>query len=68
LDNTRINLNHLFVQQRPGKLAVQARAGVQLEARSLGQSIGTVVKPAAQDFLRKQKLVIVSTINPNGQV
>lgn len=45
-----------------GELAVQARAGVQAEAESLGKGIGASIKPAAQDFLQNQRLAIASTV------
>src|SRR3569832_1822690 len=51
-----------------GELAVQARAGVQEEAEALGKSIGSIIKPAAQEFLHSQQLAIASTIEANGRV
>ena len=51
-----------------GELAVQARAGVQEEAEALGKSIGSIIKPAAKEFLHSQQLAIASTIEANGRV
>lgn len=51
-----------------GELAVQARAGVLIEAQALGQNIGASIKPTAQKFLQTQQLVIASTINLQGRV
>ncbi|MBW4634190.1 MAG: pyridoxamine 5'-phosphate oxidase family protein [Iphinoe sp. HA4291-MV1] len=51
-----------------GELAVQARAGVQAEADRLGKSIGSIIKPTAQDFLRHQRLAIASTVETSGRV
>jgi predicted pyridoxine 5'-phosphate oxidase superfamily flavin-nucleotide-binding protein len=51
-----------------GELAVQTRVGVQEEAACLSKGIGSLIKPAAQDFLRSQRLAIAGTIDANGQV
>lgn len=51
-----------------GELIVQARAGVQEEADRLGKSIGSVIKPAAQDFLRSQRLAVAGTVESSGWV
>jgi len=42
--------------------------GVQEEAACLSKGIGSLIKPAAQDFLRSQRLAIAGTIDANGQV
>jgi hypothetical protein len=51
-----------------GELAVQARAGVQAEAERLMRGIGTSITPAAQDFLRSQRLAIASTVGTSNRV
>lgn len=56
------------MEYHTGELAIQARAGVQAEAQGLQKGISTIVKPAAQDFLRNQQLAIASTIDSNEQV
>lgn len=56
------------MEYHTGELAIQARAGVQAEAQGLRKGISTIVKPAAQDFLRNQQLAIASTIDSNEQV
>lgn len=56
------------MEYHAGELAVQARVGVQLEARSLGQNIGAVINPNAQAFLQKQQFVIASTLDRNSRV
>lgn len=49
-----------------GELAVQARAGVQEMASRVGRSIGSTIPPAAQDFLGRQPMVIVGTVDRDG--
>jgi predicted pyridoxine 5'-phosphate oxidase superfamily flavin-nucleotide-binding protein len=51
-----------------GELAVQTRAGVQEEADQLGKIISSSIKPAAQDFLSSQRLMIAGTVGASGQV
>ncbi len=51
-----------------GELVVQARAGVQAQADRLGKGIGSIIQPAAQDFLRSQRLAIASTVGTDAQV
>jgi predicted pyridoxine 5'-phosphate oxidase superfamily flavin-nucleotide-binding protein len=49
-----------------GELAVQARAGVQEMARRIGRSIGSIIPPAAQDFLGRQPMAIIGTVDGHG--
>lgn len=51
-----------------GELAVQAHAGVQVEADRLGKFIGSSIPPAVQDFLSSQRLAIASTVDKDSQV
>lgn len=51
-----------------GELAVQALAGVQGLASRIGRSIGSTIPPAAQEFLRRQPLAVVSTIDLKRRV
>ena len=51
-----------------GELAVQTRAGVQVEAERLGQMIGSSIQPVVQDFLSSQQMAIASTVGKDGQV
>jgi predicted pyridoxine 5'-phosphate oxidase superfamily flavin-nucleotide-binding protein len=51
-----------------GEIAVQTQAGVREEAQRLCSLIGNVIKPAAQEFLRTQQLVIASTVDTEGRV
>ncbi len=51
-----------------GELAVQMRAGVQAEADRLGKSIGSIIQPTAQNFLRHQRLAIASSVETSGKV
>ena len=51
-----------------GELAVQTRAGVQVEAERLGQMIGSSIQPVVQDFLSSQQMAIASTVAKDGQV
>lgn len=52
----------------PGEIAVQIRAGVREEAQRLCSIVGSVIKPAAQEFLATQHLAIASTIDAQGRV
>jgi predicted pyridoxine 5'-phosphate oxidase superfamily flavin-nucleotide-binding protein len=49
-----------------GELAVHARAGVQEMARRVGRSIGSIILPAAQDFLGRQPMAIIGTVDGHG--
>ena len=51
-----------------GELAVQARAGVQEMARRIGRSIGSTIPPAAQEFLARQPMVMIGTVDQGGFV
>lgn len=51
-----------------GELAVQAHAGVQVEAERLGKFIDSSIPPAVQDFLSSQRLAIASTVDKDSQV
>jgi predicted pyridoxine 5'-phosphate oxidase superfamily flavin-nucleotide-binding protein len=51
-----------------GELEVQARAGVLESAGKIGRSIRDALPPAAQQFLREQRVVIVATVDGQGAV
>ncbi|KAM3103576.1 pyridoxamine 5'-phosphate oxidase family protein [Phormidesmis sp. 146-12] len=51
-----------------GELLIQTRVGVQAAADRLQKLIGSVVSPAAQDFLKPQQWAIASTVDQNHQV
>lgn len=51
-----------------GEIAVQVQAGVQEDAQRLCHLISNIIKPAAQDFLRTQRLAIASTVDANGRI
>ena len=51
-----------------GELAVQTRAGVQVEASRLSKMIGSSIQPVVQDFLSSQQMAIASTVGKDGQV
>ncbi|RAM49251.1 MAG: pyridoxamine 5-phosphate oxidase [Hapalosiphonaceae cyanobacterium JJU2] len=51
-----------------GEIAVQTQAGVREEAQRLCSLISSVIKPAAQEFLRSQQLAIASTVDAKGRV
>ncbi|HEY9783463.1 MAG TPA: pyridoxamine 5'-phosphate oxidase family protein [Leptolyngbyaceae cyanobacterium] len=51
-----------------GELAVQTRAGVQVEASRLSKMIGSSIQPVVQDFLSSQQMAIASTVAKDGQV
>jgi uncharacterized protein len=46
-----------------GELAMQAQAGVQIEASRISKMLRPTIPPIAQDFLRNQRMVIASTID-----
>lgn len=56
------------MEYHAGELAVQACAGVQVEAQALGQHIGASIQPTAQKFLQSQQLAIASTVDQQGRV
>lgn len=47
---------------------MQARAGVQRQADRVGQIIGSTIPSAAQEFLRRQPFVVLSSVGAQGQV
>ncbi|MFP2927439.1 pyridoxamine 5'-phosphate oxidase family protein [Pyxidicoccus sp. 3LG] len=49
-----------------GELAVQAREGTVREAERVGRSIGSVFPPAAREFLRAQRMVVVASRVPSS--
>lgn len=51
-----------------GELAVQARAGAQEMARRVGRSIGSTIPSAAQEFLGRQPMAIVGSVDDRGHV
>jgi uncharacterized protein len=51
-----------------GELEVQARAGVQTEATHMVRSIRAKLPPVAREFLRNQRMIIVSSVDTEGQV
>ncbi|MBD1925839.1 pyridoxamine 5'-phosphate oxidase family protein [Trichocoleus sp. FACHB-90] len=51
-----------------GELAIQQRAGVQEAAKALSHNISQIVKPAAVEFLRTQRLAIASTVDTSDRV
>lgn len=51
-----------------GELAVQERAGVQDQASRLAKGLHAVLQPAHQDFLRRQRLAVASTVAAEGRV
>ncbi len=51
-----------------GEIEVQMRAGVQDIARRVGGVIRSTIPPAAQEFLRDQRMVIVSTVDSHGRL
>lgn len=52
----------------PGELEVQARAGVHDMASRVGKSILSTIPLAAQEFLHRQPMTIVGTLDANGRV
>lgn len=51
-----------------GEQAVQAIVGVRAEADRLSHLLGSVIKPAAQEFLQHQAWAIASTVDASGNV
>ena len=51
-----------------GELSVQRQAGVEAQARRIGQGLKATMPPAAQAFLQQQPMVLVGSSNANGQV
>jgi len=74
----RVTLNLLFPRREgvpgmtssyhAGELSVQRQAGVEAQARRIGQGIKSTIPPAAQAFLRQQPMVLVGSIDSSGQV
>jgi uncharacterized protein len=52
----------------PGELSVQSRAGVQIEASRIANSIHSTMPPVAQAFLLKQRMAIAGTVARGGSV
>jgi len=51
-----------------GELAVQARAGVDAEARNLGRGISRAIPPGAESFLEAQRIAILAGVDEAGRV
>jgi predicted pyridoxine 5'-phosphate oxidase superfamily flavin-nucleotide-binding protein len=51
-----------------GEQAVQAQAGVRIEASRISKMLRSTIPPIAQDFLHNQRMVIASTIDATGNV
>ena len=51
-----------------GELSVQRQAGVEAQARRIGQGIKSTMPAAAQAFLQQQPMVLVGSIAAGGQV
>lgn len=51
-----------------GELEVQARAGVRDTARRVAGVIRSTMPPTAQEFLRSQQMVVMSTVDSHGRV
>jgi predicted pyridoxine 5'-phosphate oxidase superfamily flavin-nucleotide-binding protein len=51
-----------------GERTVQARAGVDAEARNLGRGISDAIPPGAGSFLAAQRLAILAGVDPAGRV
>jgi uncharacterized protein len=51
-----------------GELFVQRQAGVEAQARRIGQGIKSTMPPAAQVFVQQQPMVLVGSIDTDGQV
>jgi hypothetical protein len=51
-----------------GELALQARAGVLADPNRLGKSIGSIIQPTAQNFLRHQRLAIAASSAEFGAI
>lgn len=52
----------------PGELAVQRLAGVPAQAARVGGIIRPEMPPAAVAFLREQRLAVVASVGPGGEV
>src|SRR5262249_24937830 len=51
-----------------GELSLQRQAGVEEQARRIGQGIKATMPVAAQAFLQQQPMVLVGSIDASGQV
>jgi len=51
-----------------GELSVQRQAGVEVQARRIGQGIKSTMPAAAQAFLQQQPMVLVGSSDAGGQV
>jgi uncharacterized protein len=51
-----------------GELSVQRQAGVEEQARRIGQGIKATIPPVAQAFLQQQPMVLVGSIAADGQL
>lgn len=51
-----------------GELAIQARIGVQESAQRVSKLLHSTIQPAAQEFLDRQQLAVVSSVAANGRV
>jgi len=51
-----------------GELAVQSQAGVTPQACEVGKIVRPFIPPAAQAFAREQRIAVLSTADPQGQV
>lgn len=51
-----------------GEIEVQMRAGVEDIARRVGGVIRSTIPPVAKEFLRDQRMVVVSTVDSNGRL
>jgi uncharacterized protein len=51
-----------------GELSVQRQAGVEAQARRIGQGIKATMPPAAQAFLQQQPMALVGSIDAGGQI
>ena len=51
-----------------GERAVQARAGVEAESRSLGRGISREIPEGAEPFLEAQRIAVLAGVDPAGQV
>jgi uncharacterized protein len=56
------------VKYHPGELEVQTRAGVRVEASRIIRSIHATVPPVAQDFLRNQRMIVLSSVDREDHV
>lgn len=51
-----------------GELAIQARIGVQESAQRVSKLLHFAIQPAAQEFLDRQQLAVVSSVAANGRI